>query len=438
MTQPALRLDPAVAPAAAAAVRRRLRGLAASAAATRTRSSTPSSDAPAAAGFSDLDRGRRGDGAARRRARDEPAPGGRRARAARAHRPRARARRGRPRPARLRPPDRDGVGDGREPPPPRRPRPERDDQPGELRTTTARPATAGSSRETGTRWVRMWADWPTLMPDAGGFDAAIIGSLDAQIALPGATALRIVLTLYRFPTWANGTPRLTPGAARRDDARPQDTATQTDTSAKSLLFRYPDDVTPGSAWGDFVDRIAPVTAAATRRARRSTRRRRARDRQRAEPAVVAPAGPERTTRPTRSAPGRIVVHDVLARMFATAKTIARARRRADARRPGGGGLDGGDRQPPAHRLRHARRTACCRRSRAAGSRRAPRFAWTHHNYTDVTFDQGAGHDRAGPRDRPARATNFAADMRRRLIAGRWAGWPAGDRRTRGSCSPRAA
>ena len=53
----------------------------------------------------------------------------------------------------------------------------------------------------------MWADWPTLSPPRGRLDAVVIGSLDAQIALARRDGLRIVLTLYRFPTWANGTAR---------------------------------------------------------------------------------------------------------------------------------------------------------------------------------------------------------------------------------------
>src|SRR3954449_1544248 len=110
--------------------------------------------------------------------------------------------------------------------------------------------------QTGTRWVRMWADWPTLMPDASGFDAATIGSLDAQIALARRDGLRIVLTLYRFATWANGTDAMTP--TQLDDTMPdrKASATSSPTSAKALNMRYPDDVSPASAWGDFVDRIA--------------------------------------------------------------------------------------------------------------------------------------------------------------------------------------
>src|SRR5690242_9544336 len=109
--------------------------------------------------------------------------------------------------------------------------------------------------ETGTRWVRMWADWPTLMPTAGGFDGVRLGALDEQIALARRDGLRIVLTLYRFATWANGTDAMSAAelAATMPDRR---TATQPDTRAKALDMHYPDDVSTGSAWGTFVDAIA--------------------------------------------------------------------------------------------------------------------------------------------------------------------------------------
>src|SRR3954447_3506257 len=104
---------------------------------------------------------------------------------------------------------------------------------------------AGNRRffaETGTRWVRMWADWPTLMPDASGFAPAIIDSLDEQIALARRDGLRIVLTLYRFPTWANGVDQMS--QTQLDATMPDRKATEASppTSAKSPLFRYPDDV----------------------------------------------------------------------------------------------------------------------------------------------------------------------------------------------------
>src|SRR5215210_8405819 len=59
--------------------------------------------------------------------------------------------------------------------------------------------------ETGTRWARLWADWFTLMPARGQFDQARVASLDEQIALARRDGLRLILTLYRFPLWANGT-----------------------------------------------------------------------------------------------------------------------------------------------------------------------------------------------------------------------------------------
>ena len=175
--------------------------------------------------------------------------------------------------------------------------------------------------QTGTGWLRMWADWPTLMPDASGFDPAIIGSLDAQIALARRDGLRIVLTLYRFPTWANGTAALTPAelAATMPDRKAS--ATAADTSAKSLLFRYPGDVTAGSAWGDFVERIVS-------RYSRGNPQRPALD---ATIDVLEVAnepnlqwwpqqGPSRDPANAFGA-GDVVVHDVVARMFATARTI---------------------------------------------------------------------------------------------------------------------
>lgn len=69
--------------------------------------------------------------------------------------------------------------------------------------------------ETRTSWVRLWADWPSLQPDpAYAIDdpanpgAPWLQALDEQIAAACAAGLRVVLTAYRFPTWANGTAEL--------------------------------------------------------------------------------------------------------------------------------------------------------------------------------------------------------------------------------------
>src|SRR5215210_4236584 len=94
-------------------------------------------------------------------------------------------------------------------------------------------------RQTGTRWARLWADWPSLMPTAAGFDQPRLQALDEQIALARRDGLRLILTLYRFPTWANGIDQLPPEqlTATMPDRR---TAGQTDLQAKSAQFRYPD------------------------------------------------------------------------------------------------------------------------------------------------------------------------------------------------------
>jgi hypothetical protein len=55
--------------------------------------------------------------------------------------------------------------------------------------------------DSGTRWVRLWADWPTLMPAPGTFDAHRVAALDDQLAVARADGLHTILTLYRTPSW---------------------------------------------------------------------------------------------------------------------------------------------------------------------------------------------------------------------------------------------
>jgi hypothetical protein len=71
---------------------------------------------------------------------------------------------------------------------------------------------AGYFAETGTRWIRMWADWPSLQPhpdfapdDPDGPGRWRLDALDEQIGLANARGIRVLLMPYRFPTWANGT-----------------------------------------------------------------------------------------------------------------------------------------------------------------------------------------------------------------------------------------
>ena len=97
---------------------------------------------------------------------------------------------------------------------------------------------AGYLTDTGTRWIRMWADWPSLQPSADHAPgdplnpaASKLRALDEQIALANRLGVRVLLMPYRFPSWANGTEdgargprgqapeyRLQPGAYGSDGA----------------------------------------------------------------------------------------------------------------------------------------------------------------------------------------------------------------------------
>ena len=67
--------------------------------------------------------------------------------------------------------------------------------------------------------LRMWADWPTLQPDAGhelgdpsspGYASLL--ALDDQIRWAVDDGLSVILIPYRYPGWANGTADLHPGS----------------------------------------------------------------------------------------------------------------------------------------------------------------------------------------------------------------------------------
>ena len=282
---------------------------------------------------------------------------------------------------------------------------------------------AGFFRDTRTRWARMWADWPTLEPTDGQVDAAKFAALDRQIAAARRDGLRVVLTLYRFPTWANGTAAYTAEqlAATMPDRR---TAGQSDVQARSLLFRPPDDVSPASPFGRFVDRLL------ARYGRGNLSR----------PSLDAVVDvlevcnepnlqwwPQQDPNPDPATPyasdgTRISVHRTVARMFVTAKQLAAARPLSPVLTgPGCADVTNTNRLSTGYASFAARFLP---ELAAQGFTAGPSFAYSHHNYTDVTFDQGAN-TTAPDRATTTRTTNYAADMRRRLIAGGWAGWPNG-------------
>lgn len=212
---------------------------------------------------------------------------------------------------------------------------------------------AGDNRsllaESGTHWVRLWADWPTLMPAPATFAPDRVAALDAQIAQARADGLHTILTLYRFPAWVNGV-------------------------ARAPLFMPPTDVSQDGAWGQFVAWTVARYGAAID--------------------VL-----ELTNEPNLQWSSRSVAPETVAAMFETAQRIA-AGLGSTVVLAGPGLSDVAGYDAFAERLLDA----LAGRGFAAG----PGFAWTHHNYSDVAY-----------------GTDRTADVRRRL-AGRWAGWPAGD------------
>ncbi len=251
-------------------------------------------------------------------------------------------------------------------------------------------------KDTKTRWVRLWADWPTLEPNRGQYDASRLSALDAQVSAAKADGLKVILTPYRFPTWANGTAALTTeqlAATMPDRKFPSDP----DSKAKSLLFRPPSDVSETSAFGGFLEFLIRRYAG------------------RLDVLEVCnepnhqwwPQQAPSTDPANPYAQGTIIVHDVVARMFVTAQRIT-ARVSGSPMLAGPGSADGAD----SNRMRsgyHSFGERLLTRLAELGFRAGPRFVWTHHNYSDVGADN---------------ATR-AADMRRRLV-GRWAGWPSAD------------
>lgn len=132
--------------------------------------------------------------------------------------------------------------------------------------------------ETKTTWMRLWADWPSLQPEAGVAidDPANPGffrleGLDAQIAAACEDGVRVIVMPYRFPVWANDTAeleavrntdaeiswgypdRIAPAAWRRYVREGRDPA-RYNPSRRGLEFHIPrEGVGPGTAWERFFD-----------------------------------------------------------------------------------------------------------------------------------------------------------------------------------------
>jgi hypothetical protein len=271
-------------------------------------------------------------------------------------------------------------------------------------------------RETGTRWVRLWADWPSLQPENRppdeGSGAWRVAELDRQIGQANADGIKVILCLYRCPRWANGTA----GLSATEDAGYQlwdrISAGGDPARRKQLEFKVPADLSPTSAYGRWVNFLA-------RRYSRNNRNRSAVvsfiDVCNEPNAQMWPLqGPSTTSDPY--GPGALVIQHSVAQMFKTAAT-ATAAYGGEPMLMGPGSADrvGDSRTSIGYdTFGRALLDALASGGFAPGSG----FAWSHHNFTDVEYDQGSG-------STLGRTTNRAARMRE-LLRTRWAGWPNAD------------
>jgi hypothetical protein len=277
--------------------------------------------------------------------------------------------------------------------------------------------------ESGTAWVRLWADWPSIQPDPAfapgdpaGPGAPFLAALDEQIAAANADGLRVALQLYRFPPWANGTAelaavrgtdaeishayadRIAPAAWERYVAGGRDPAVYTP-SRRSLEFAVPaEGCGPGTAWAAtfafFLDRYRPDRPS--------------------DPRVDAfelvnepnfQLWPQRAPSPTADpfALGPVTVQRTIAQMMAAAREAsAAAGHPALLLAPSFADSDQGGRTVTHY---DELTVALLDELAATGAVVGPNEAWAHHNYTDVE----------------GRVEATKTQILRGLLAGRWTG-----------------
>ena len=216
--------------------------------------------------------------------------------------------------------------------------------------------------ETGTTWVRMWADWPRIEPARGVLAGHVVDALDRQIDAARADGLKVMLTAWRFAPWAAGPP-----------------------GSGDPTFRVPHDLSGSGEWARWIGWLLGRYGSRI-------------------DALELMNEPNLQMWPQRG------IDAATASMIVTGAALAA--RRGDAPllvAPASGDTD----ESSDARTSYADFTRAVL-DRLEERRFVPgaRFAWSHHNYTDVERDL-------------AGASNRAAHVRA-LLVGRWAGWPYGD------------
>jgi hypothetical protein len=276
-----------------------------------------------------------------------------------------------------------------------------------------------SFQETGTPWVRFWADWPTLQPDGGlapddpaspGY-GRWLGMLDQITQARERDGLKVILTPYRFPQWANGTDGMVLGSDADKAYRPWDRAVKNSRgvlgSLKELRFKLPEDLSPSGPWGRWVaflidalrpdrsDRAAHIDVLELVN----------------EPnlQIWPQQGPSDTSDPFGSGP--VTIANAVATMFRTGHAI-NAARGLPVMLAGPATQDG----PASTRLQTVYDDFTAKLLDALdaepGFDPGASFVWTHHNYRDVEEDRGIG---------SVSGQDNATGRIRARISGRWRG-----------------
>jgi hypothetical protein len=266
---------------------------------------------------------------------------------------------------------------------------------------------------TGARWVRIWMRWdkaqplpPSSVPMSGldstrndapgcgtGCGFRYIQSVDAQIAAARAAGLNVVLVMWHFPRWANGTEGMPEDWGRND----RGTATTPVEQLKPMEFRVPvGHLGPDDYYGRWLDWLIGRYAGYGHSL-----------------ALEIMNEPNGQLWPQQglSAPGLpygqgpVVIDDYVAEMMETARTVSAAR--GDPVLLLGPSLS--DSVGENTRLMTNIETAVPATLDALEARdfgTAGNFAWSHHNYEDVERNIAS----------PTRAEQVRADL-----VGRWPG-----------------
>ena len=219
----------------------------------------------------------------------------------------------------------------------------------------------------------------------------MLGALDRQIDTARADGRKVMLTAWRFTRWANGTGGLSEAEDERFELVDRVAAGGDPERRKELEYGLPEDLSPDGAWGRWIDYLVGRYAGRI-------------------DALELFNEPNLQMWPQRDRSGALTIDAATATMMQTGAAIAARHRDAPLLvGPATGDPEENSRMRTGYDVFTG---ALLDRLAERGFVPGPRFAWSHHNYTDVESDL------AGDLNRVARV--------RAMLAGRWAGWPHGD------------